>query len=111
MSRLFLFVVFAFFSQYILLAQLTYPQYVSDIQGDGYFPIKNGNGATPLWISSSDFPGVLRAAGNLQDDVFKVSGIKPGLFVDKAPDAKQVIIAGTIGKSALIDGFGGQKAD
>ncbi|PZX17230.1 glycosyl hydrolase family 115 (putative glucuronidase) [Breznakibacter xylanolyticus] len=84
-------------------------KYVSEHQANGYFAIKQGNEATPLLLSSVDFPGVIRAVNDLQEDIFKVTGLKPAVFQNKAPGAKQVIIAGTIGKSPLIDGLVAKK--
>ncbi|HEY4082097.1 MAG TPA: glycosyl hydrolase 115 family protein [Burkholderiaceae bacterium] len=52
-------------------------------------------------VDAADFPGVQRAAGDLKADIAKVTGRKPGAFVDA--DAADTIIIGTLGKSALID--------
>jgi hypothetical protein len=96
--------IFALFCFYAAFAQGAGElNYVSEHNANGYFPIKNGNEATPLLVSSADFPGVVRAANDLQDDIFKVSGINPALHLDKVPTSKQLIIVGTIGKSKLID--------
>ncbi|MBN2744850.1 MAG: glycosyl hydrolase 115 family protein [Marinilabiliaceae bacterium] len=84
-------------------------KYVSEHQANGYFAIKQGNEVTPLLLSSVDFLGVIRAVNDLQEDIFKVTGLKPAVFQDKAPGAKQVIIAGTIGKSPLIDALVAKK--
>jgi hypothetical protein len=109
MLRLLFVVVLTLFCQYTLLAQMPDRKYVVEKQGNGYFPIKNGNEATPLLLSSTDFPGVIRAVGDLQADIFKVTGIQPVLNLDKAPGAKQVIIVGTIGNSPLVDGLVAKK--
>jgi len=77
--------------------------FVSYSNGANYFPIFKVGGATPLLISSTDHKGVIRAFGDLQEDIFKVSGNKPQLFVDSLPASGKLIIAGTLGKSALID--------
>lgn len=83
--------------------------YVSETNGKGYLALKNKKGAIPLFISSTDFHGVIRAFKDLQSDIFKVSGENPELFFDKAPIQKSVIIAGTLGKSKLIDMLVSQK--
>ena len=59
--------------------------------------------AAPLWVDAGDFPGVLRAANDLQKDVARVTGQTP--VVSHAPDGPgaNAIIIGTIGKSAMID--------
>jgi len=76
---------------------------VSETDGGSYFPICASNTATPLLISSSDYPGVIRAFTDLQTDVERVTGIKPTLTEGESSTAKKVIIAGTLGKSTLID--------
>ncbi|MYM72409.1 glycosyl hydrolase [Duganella sp. FT134W] len=63
---------------------------------------RNGQAAR-LYVDSSDHVGVLRAAGDLQADIARVSAAKPALVKDGKPAGADVIIIGTIGKSALID--------
>ena len=60
-----------------------------------------GHAAT-LYVDASDYPGVLRAAGDLQTDIARVSGVHANLQ-KTAADGADVVIIGTIGKSALID--------
>jgi hypothetical protein len=69
----------------------------------GAFPLFNASGATPLLISSTDHKGVVRAFGDLREDIFNVSGHRPALCIDSIPASGKVLIAGTLGKSALID--------
>lgn len=78
-------------------------KYVSENDNDGYFSIKNDGEVSQLLINSSDFPGVIRAFNDLQHDIYKVTGMTPVLNNDKVTNVKNVIIAGTIGKSKLID--------
>ena len=54
-------------------------------------------------MSSEDWPGVIRAMGDLQSDLDRVTGTAPDLVTGKPPRRKEVVIAGTIGKSPLID--------
>lgn len=56
-----------------------------------------------LIIDRHDFPGVLRAARNLQTDIEKVTGKKPALDHTIGDKTTQAIIIGTLGKSQLID--------
>lgn len=65
-------------------------------KSDYFSIIENGQ---PLQVVSdaNDFPGVLRAVNDLKDDFRKVTGNLP------ATSGKTAIIAGTIGKSAVID--------
>ena len=59
--------------------------------------------AVPMVISAQDFPGVVRVAKLFQDDIFQVTSVKPELRLDELPKSGTVIIAGTLGKSELID--------
>ena len=58
---------------------------------------------TALCVSHDDWPGVIRALGDLQSDLERVTGTAPDLFTGKPPRRHEVVIAGTIGKSPLID--------
>ncbi len=68
------------------------------------FPLVAHGHAAPLLVSPEDWPGVVRAVGDLREDVNRVSGLQPELFHEagqrKGADA---VIIGTIGKSAFID--------
>jgi hypothetical protein len=68
------------------------------------FPLVHSTIASPIYVDQSDFPGVRRAASDLQTDIERVTGVKPDLsFVDKVPSGKNIIIIGTIGKCEWID--------
>jgi hypothetical protein len=60
--------------------------------------------AAPIYVDGNDHAGVLRAAGDLQADVARVAGVKPALSKN-APLGIDVVIVGTLWKSALIDGL------
>jgi hypothetical protein len=75
--------------------------YISDNTGKGHFAIVVNGSATALYVSSTDFPGVLIAAKNLQSDIRSVTDVSPQIVEE--PIAKQLIIIGTIGKGGLID--------
>ena len=77
--------------------------YISTNDGEGYFTLSDANGSTPLLTSSSDYTGVIRAIEDLQKDIFKVTGRRPELKIDTIPASSRVVIAGTLGKSILID--------
>ena len=68
------------------------------------FPLVAAGHAAPLLVSSEDWPGVVRAVGDLREDVNRVSGLEPAV-VQQAAQAKgaDAVIVGTIGKSPLID--------
>jgi Glycosyl hydrolase family 115/Gylcosyl hydrolase family 115 C-terminal domain len=60
--------------------------------------------AAPLWLDGDDHAEVLRAARDLRSDIEKVSGAQPAFHTDVAtPNGKVVVLAGTLGRSRLID--------
>lgn len=59
--------------------------------------------AATIYIDKADHPGVLRAARDLQQDIARVSAIQPKLEQTAKPSGADVVIIGTIGKSALIE--------
>jgi hypothetical protein len=67
------------------------------------FAIVQGNSAATLWVDAGDFPGVLRAANDLQQDVARVTGQSPPLSHAAGGPAAGAVIIGTIGKCHLID--------
>ncbi|MBC6610012.1 glycosyl hydrolase 115 family protein [Hymenobacter sp. BT507] len=77
--------------------------YVTSKKQKGSFALEAGGKAAPLFASAQDWPGVLRAAKDLQADINRVTSVTPALTTDKAPKGKEVVLIGTIGKSPLID--------
>ncbi|HEY5550675.1 MAG TPA: hypothetical protein VIK52_02215, partial [Opitutaceae bacterium] len=73
--------------------------------GEGSFPLVAGGSAAAIHVSTEDWTGVLRAARDLQADVEQVTGVKPDLATTGAASGPAVVIVGTVGKSALIDGL------
>ncbi|MBN1302580.1 MAG: glycosyl hydrolase 115 family protein [Melioribacteraceae bacterium] len=69
----------------------------------GSFTMSSGVNSAAIFISPDDYPGVIRVAKLLQTDIEKVTGIRPELRTNDKPEGKEVIIAGTIGKSLLLD--------
>ena len=61
----------------------------------------NGHSA-PIVVDNNDWKGVIRAAHDLGDDVRKVTGT-PSEIIAGETTVKGAILAGTIGKSRLID--------
>ena len=57
----------------------------------------------PVYVDADDHPGVLRAAADLCADFERVGGQKPALNTRDRPSGDTVVIAGTVGRSALID--------
>jgi hypothetical protein len=74
-------------------------RYVSTTAEPGSFPIVRDKSVAAVYVDPSDFPGVARAADNLRDDIARVTGLTPSRILG----GRETIIAGTIGKSAIID--------
>jgi len=95
---------------FLLLTGLALPaqaldgtSYVTAKKQKGSFPLETNGKAAPLYASAQDWPGVVRAAKDLQADINRVTSVTPTLTTDKAPTGKEVVLIGTIGKSPLID--------
>lgn len=61
--------------------------------------------AAPILVSDGDYPGVVRAAIDLQLDVERVSGVKPELTQGNSISGSSVVLVGTVGHSPIIDGL------
>ena len=79
------------------------PKYIATTAAPGSFPIVQGKNAASIYVDSADWAGVVRAAGDLQADTGRVTGIQPSIVHDEKGAGALAIVAGTIGKSALID--------
>ncbi|MDR3459752.1 MAG: glycosyl hydrolase 115 family protein [Verrucomicrobiae bacterium] len=78
---------------------------VLDQRAPGSFPLLAAKQPAPIYLASSDWPGVLRAGADLQADMERVTGLKPVLITNAAPAGKFAVIIGTLGKSPLVDGL------
>jgi hypothetical protein len=56
-----------------------------------------------LIINSNDYAGVIRALKDLKADIGKVTSVEPSLVFNEVTNQKEVVIVGTLGKSAIID--------
>ncbi|MCJ8165326.1 glycosyl hydrolase 115 family protein [Pontibacter sp. E15-1] len=78
--------------------------YVATEASKGAFPLAVAGKPASLFVSSGDYPGVLRVIKHLQADIRRVTNTEPQLTIGtNAPKAKQIILVGTLGKSPLID--------
>ena len=87
------------------LAQTTLPvgaTTVSAKKSKGDFTLAAAGKVAPIYASADDWPGVLRAAKDLQADVQRVTKVSPA-FATTKPAGAEVVLIGTIGKSLLID--------
>ena len=77
--------------------------YVTTEKSSGGFVISQSGRSSPIIVSSHDYPGVLRVAKQIVEDIGHVSGAEPKLFSDSLPPVPEVILIGTIGKNPWID--------
>src|ERR1700689_714543 len=75
------------------------PRYVETSTQPGAFALVENGSAAALRVDAADWPGVQRAARDLQADVNRVTGVTPALNTA----APKMILIGTVGKSPLID--------
>lgn len=81
---------------------------VSFSSNETTFPVVQNGVATPVFISSDEWPGVQRAASDFVSDIELVTQIKPTLSNLSASEttnttSANAIIVGTLGRSSLID--------
>ena len=89
---------------------IVHAQSVADINslviqgnGKGDFTLSASGRSAPLLISSNEWNGVAIAFRDLRIDIGKVTSVTPVMYLDTIPKVNEVIVAGTIGKSPIID--------
>lgn len=85
------------------LSALSDALFVETVRAPGSMALVSDGQPAELFVDGDDWPGVLRAAGDLQSDFERVTGRLPELHRSLAPSGSDVVIIGTIGKSRLID--------
>lgn len=95
-------IIFVVIAAFITGANVFAQNLSSDKRSPGSFPIVADSAATTLYVDATDHAVVRKATELLQQDIKMVTGKKPFL-TNAAPSSKNVIIIGTIGKSAIID--------
>ena len=91
-------------AQAALLATLDRGQYVEFDAREGAFALVARGAAAPLVVSAQDFPGVVRAVHDLEQDIGRVTGLVPAMAT-VVPATDQVVLVGTLGKSPPLDGL------
>lgn len=84
-------------------ALLANARFVTQDPAKAAFTLFASEQAAAILVSEEDHAGVVRAAGDLQLDVERVSGVKPTLTVGASTEGARVVIVGTLGKSPIID--------
>ena len=103
MNQKFLLIFFCLFTFAVHVFALGQLQYVEFNSGKDSFSIVEKGVVANLYVDTNDFAGVIRAAGDLQADINRVTGLSPVITHANKEPGKNVIIIGTIGKSSLID--------
>ena len=85
------------------LLALGQPQYVEFLPSPDSFRLAQGGTVAPLSVDSSDYPGVYRAAGDLQADLGRVTGAHAAISGQDRELTGSAILIGTLGKSRAID--------
>jgi len=80
-------------------------QYVTSTSDAGSFCLAQNRAAVPLFVDATDWPGVIRAAGDLSEDIKRVTDTQPSLLKNSAQlhNNTDAVLIGTIGKSPMID--------
>ena len=80
--------------------------YITTEKSEGAFTLSEAGKSSPLFVGSEDYPGVMLVAKLLQTDIRNVTNAEPSLSKissDKIPEAKEIVLIGTLGKNSLID--------
>ena len=67
------------------------------------FPLTSKGKTASILVSQNDFSGVLKVAGHLEKDLFKVTNVHPKQINTISEATDYVVIIGTIGNSEIID--------
>ncbi len=78
-------------------------RYVDTVYSEGSFQLAKENKIAAIYIDFEDWPGVVRAAGDLQADIKRVTGCTAKITHKETKLGKNVVLIGTIGKSKIID--------
>ena len=79
------------------------PRYVSGTLSKGELTLVANGRTAMLSVDDQDFPGVIRAAHDLQADIERVTGISPRFLAEKESAHGEVVLIGTISHSKAID--------
>jgi hypothetical protein len=102
-ATILLFVAYLLGSSPLAAQTIGEDRYVDFAYHTGEFSIAAQNVVATLYVDSTDFPGVVRAVGDLQSDIQRVTNRTATIAHDGNNLGTNVIVVGTIGKSKLID--------
>jgi len=69
------------------------------------FVVVTGGAAADIYVDAADFPAVIRAVGDLRDDVQRVASVLPAVKNSATGLSARAVLVGTLGKSPVIDGL------
>ncbi len=78
-------------------------RYLDETGAAGDFVLADRAGAATLLVDAGDWPGVMRAAKDLQGDVHRVTSRDAALVTTGEHLSGPVVIIGTVGKSKVVD--------
>ncbi len=102
-NRLALYVLLATVLRPMLAKALGEPKYVRTTPVAGDFKLAADGQSATLLVSDEDWSGVIRATGDLSQDIERVTGHAAPLVKDANQVKGDIVIIGTIGRSPLID--------
>jgi GH35 family endo-1,4-beta-xylanase len=70
---------------------------------EGKFSLLSSGQPTPILICSDDYPGVIRACSDFQQDIKRVTGAAPQIIRDTVPEISEIVLIGSLGKNKLIN--------
>jgi len=77
--------------------------FIQEVNGTGAVALVHNRAAADILVSAGDSFSVRRAAGDLQNDLERVTGVRPKMAEGRSVGSRPSIIIGTIGKSPEID--------
>jgi hypothetical protein len=75
---------------------------VETVGRPGSFPIAQAQTCATIYVDAGDYAGVIRAAGNLQADIARVTGCTPAITHGTGGHGAHAIVIGSIGRNPLI---------
>jgi hypothetical protein len=87
----------------VRLHALGQPRYVQFAASPGSFVLASNGATAQICADPADWPGVLRAAHDLHDDIRRVTGLAASFCASTGHLHGDAILIGAIGRSALID--------
>jgi hypothetical protein len=66
------------------------------------FPLAQARNCAAIYVDPADYPGVIRAAGDLQADIARVTNCTPAITHDAGAPGAHVIVIGSLERSPLV---------